>query len=303
MSQKGQNLVFMSEDEARLHVENLRWPNGPVCPHCKSSDVYEMEGDSIRAGLRRCRKCKKQFTVTVGTIFEDTHLPLSIWIQAFHLICTSKKGISALQLQRNLGIGSYRTAWFLAHRIRLAMKCQPKPDSFKSIVEVDETYIGGRTPNRRGRGTRKTPVVVVVERGGNAYSKPVDRVTSLNLRNVIKECTAPTADIYTDEFSSYRGFNKHFPGRHQFINHSLKEYSRNGINTNTAESYFAVLKRGIRGVYHHVSKKHLHRYCAEFEFRWNGRKIDDLERRDLAIKQADQKLLRYRDAVQQVCSY
>ncbi|HEY1662334.1 MAG TPA: IS1595 family transposase [Verrucomicrobiae bacterium] len=298
-SQKGQSLPNMTEYEARMHLEGIRWPNGPVCPQCKSSNVYEMQGMSIRPGLRRCRECKKQFTVTVGTIFEDSHLPLSIWIQAFHLICASKKGISSLQLQRNLGLGSYRTAWYLSHRIRLAMKTNPK--NFTGTVEVDETYVGGKPPagikSKRGRGTYKTPVVVVVERDGRAYSRPVDRVTSANLRNVIRECAADASAIHTDEFASYRSLSKHFAAKHEFVNHGEGEYSRNGVNTNTAESYFALLKRGIRGTFHHISKKHLHRYCNEFEFRWNSRKHLDLDRRDWALKHTEDKLLRFRELV------
>jgi transposase-like protein len=154
-----------------MYIENLRWPSGPICPHCRSSNAYEMEGKSIRPGLKRCRDCRKQFTVTVGTIFEDSHLPLSIWVQAFHLICASKKGISSLQLQRNLGLGSYRTAWYLSHRIRLAMKSHPK--NLTGIIQVDETYVGGNPAGikrKRGRGTSKTPVVVVVEKHGNGIN-------------------------------------------------------------------------------------------------------------------------------------
>jgi transposase-like protein len=297
-SQKGQNLPNMTEDEARMYIENLRWPSGPICPHCRSSNAYEMEGKSIRPGLKRCRDCRKQFTVTVGTIFEDSHLPLSIWVQAFHLICASKKGISSLQLQRNLGLGSYRTAWYLSHRIRLAMKSHPK--NLTGIIQVDETYVGGNPAGikrKRGRGTSKTPVVVVVEKHGNAYSKPIYRVTAANLRNAIKECTVDVTAIHTDEFPSYRSLSKHFPVKHEIVHHSRREYARNGVTTNTAESYFALLKRGIHGVFHNVSKKHLHRYCAEFEFRWNSRKIQDLDRRDQALKQVENKLLRFSSLV------
>lgn len=165
-TQKGQHLADLTEEQARFYVESLLWPNGPVCSHCKGKNVYRMEGESFRAGLLRCRDCSKQFTVTVGTIFEDSHLPLRVWVRAFHLICSSKKGISALQLQRNLGLGSYRTAWHLAHRVRTAMKCGPLATKLAGTVEVDETYVGGKALGKGHKAgwDNKTPVVSMVER-------------------------------------------------------------------------------------------------------------------------------------------
>src|SRR5208283_1389563 len=299
---KGQQLPEMAENEAREHIEKLLWPDGPVCPHCQSKEVYKMKGDTIRPGLYRCRnrKCEKPFTVTVGTIFEDSHIPLATWIKAFHLMCSSKKGVSALQLQHNLGLGSYRTAWHMAHRIRLAMKCEPLAGGLTGIVEVDEAYIGARKPrpgtgpHKRGRGTKKAPIVVLVERGGNAHCHPVDAVNAKNLKGAIKELVDKSATIHTDEFSSYIGIGKHFAGGHKVVNHGEGEYSHDGVNTNTAESYFSLLKRGVHGIFHHVSKKHLHRYCSEFEFRWNGRELNDVERRTLALQQAPGKRLMYK---------
>src|SRR3954467_13900752 len=172
-TQKGQHLQDLTEDQARALVEKLLWPNGPACRHCGSVDVYRMEGASVRPGLLRCRDCKKQFTVTVGTIFEDSHIPLRMWVRAFHLMCSSKKGISALQLQRNLGLGSYKTAWHLAHRIRLAMKYEPVAGLLKGTIQCDETYIGadrtkihhvrkGEQRRKRGRGTDKAIVFALV---------------------------------------------------------------------------------------------------------------------------------------------
>jgi transposase-like protein len=303
-SQKGNELPELTEDQAREHIEKLLWPDGqPVCRHCGSVRAYRMQGATCRPGLCRCRDCGKQFTVTVGTIFEDSHLPLAKWVKAIHLMTSSKRGISALQLQRNLGIGSYRTAWFMAHRIRLAMKCEPVAGMLKGTVEVDETYVGGKPrpgtgPHKRGRGTSKAPVVVLVERGGNARSHPVERVDAKCLKGAILSCVDRSATINTDELNSYDGIGANFAGGHQTVNHSAGQYvGPNGEHCNTAESYFALLKRGVYGTFHHVSKKHLHRYCDEFSFRWNGRKVTDKERREQAMKQVEGKRLYYKTPV------
>jgi transposase-like protein len=302
-SQKDQQLPNLTEDQARAHIEAIRWPNGPVCPHCGSVNVYRMAGESIRDGLLACRDCRGHFTVTVGTVMEDSHLPLSTWVRAFHLVATSKKGISALQLQRNLGIGSYRTAWHLAHRIREAMRCGSVAGKLKGEVQVDETYVGPsrhsknvksdpKNPRKRGRGTTKVPVMVLVETGGKAHSHPIDRLDSLSLKGAMEACIDPSASIVTDELRSYPKAAAGFAGGHRTVTHSAGEYvTRDGFHTNTAESYFALLKRGVHGTFHHVSKKHLHRYCNEFSFRWDGRKISDTERRDLAVLGAEGKRL------------
>jgi transposase-like protein len=302
---KGQDLPDMTEDEARMYIEKLLWPDGqPVCPHCGSVNAYKMQGDTCRPGLCRCRDCKKQFTVTVGTIFEDSHIPLAKWVKAVHLMCSSKKGISALQLQRNLALGSYRSAWFMAHRIRLAMKCEPLRGALAGNVEVDETYVGGKprkmakgTPAdapkpKRGRGTKKTPVVVLVERGGACKSMPVERVDAKTLRAALQESVHPSAVVMTDELAPYRiatvGYAKHCR-----VNHSEGEYVRGETHINTAESFFSLLKRGVYGVFHHISKKHMHRYCDEFDFRWGVRPLKDAQRREIAIQQARGKRLMY----------
>jgi transposase-like protein len=300
-TQRGQDTPELSEDEARAHLENLLWPNGPVCPHCEGQNVYKMKGSSIRPGLHRCRDCKKPFTVTVGTIFEDSHIPLAKWIKAFHLMCSSKKGISALQLQRNLGLGSYKTAWHMAHRIRLAMKCEPVAGMLKGTVEVDEAYIGGRPrpgtgPHKRGRGTKKAPIFVLVERNGNAYNRPVDRVDGDNLKTLIRDLVHPSSTISSDEYGAYIGIGKHFAGGHQVVKHRIGEYAREGVHNNTAESFFAILKRGVMGTFHQVGKRHLHRYCDEFSFRWNVRHISDSERRGIAIGQSVGKRLMFQEA-------
>lgn len=266
-----------------------------------------MAGATCRPGLCRCRDCKKQFTVTVGTIFEDSHLPLSKWVRAIHLISTSKKGISSLQLMRNLGLGSYQSAWFMSHRIRLAMRRGPQAGLLKGTVEVDETYVGGKPrktaggqPTGKGhvgRGTKKIPVVALVERNGNVRSHPVHMVDGLSLKTAIRSHVERTAAIVTDEFPAYRGIGTEFAGGHQVVHHGAGEYVRNGITTNTAESYFSLLKRGVHGTFHHVSTTHLHRYCDEFAFRWNGRKLDDITRRDMAMRGVEGKRMVYRKMV------
>jgi transposase-like protein len=290
----------LTEEQAREFLEGLRWPNGPYCPACRSKDVKRIpvnRNAGVRPGLIYCRECKTQFTVTVGTIFQDSHIPLDKWFLAFALMSSSKKGISALQLQRNLGLGSYRSAWFMAHRIRVAFSEGGLAELMKGTVEVDEAYVGGKPrkggpkggkrvgspkPERTGRPstktTNKTPVVALVQRDGSVITRVVDRVTSKNLKQVIREGVHPSARIMTDEFISYRGIGKEFAGGHHTVNHSKNEYARGDVTTNSAESFFALLKRGVYGTFHHVSRTHLHRYTDEFSFRWNHRKLNDGER-------------------------
>jgi transposase-like protein len=303
-SQKGQSIPNFDEDQARKFFEDRRWPNGPVCPHdnCGSTDVYRIGGTGHRPGLFECRSCKGHFTVTVGTVMEDSHLPLSVWAKAFHLMATSKKGFSALQLQRNLGLGSYRTAWFLAHRIREAMRCEPIAGMLKGDVQADETWVGGKprpgSPDQRGKGiTKKQPVLVLVETNGRAQSQPIQSVSGATIYPIMKAIIDPSSRIVTDEATHYRHAGDGFAD-HAQVNHRADQYvTADGFTTNTAESYFALLKRGHYGVYHHMSKKHLHRYCTEFDFRWNGRTFKDSERRDAAIKGAEGKRLFYKSPV------
>jgi hypothetical protein len=304
-SQKGQQVPHFTEDEARAYFERLRWSDGPFCVHCGSVNVYRLQGKATRPGLLECRDCREQFTVTVGSVMEDTHLPLATWARAFHFMCSSKKGMSALQLQRNLGIGSYRTAWFLAHRIREAMRCEPVASKLSGAVQADETYVGAsrhgkvkpkdRAPKKRGRGTDKAAVLVLVETNGRARSQPIERVDAVTLKSAMEASIDPSACIVTDELKSYPRAASGFAGGHQTVKHSAEEYvNADGFHTNTAESFFALLKRGVYGTFHHVSRKHLHRYCNEFDFRWDGRFISDAERRDLAVKGAEGKRLYYR---------
>ncbi|MDO8684159.1 MAG: IS1595 family transposase [Armatimonadota bacterium] len=301
------DVARLTEDEARERLEAIRWPDGPICPQCSSREITRIEGkaEDVRDGLLQCRKCRTQFTVTVGTVMQGSHITLRQWVQAFHLMCSSKKGISALQLQRNLGLGSYRSAWHLSHRIRLAMQADPMAAMLAGTVEVDETYIGGKprkgnpggvekSKSKRGRGTKKTPVLLLVQRGGNAFSKPIENVNGKTLKGAIKEMVDKNSRIVTDEWTAYNGISKHFAGGHHTVNHGAGEYARGDISTNTAESYFALLKRGVNGVFHHISKQHLHRYCGEFDFRWNYRGVTDGERTVEAVKGMVGKRLVYR---------
>jgi transposase-like protein len=295
----------LTEDEARAILEGIRWPNGIACPHCGGMDIIRIAGMAkrVRDGLLRCNDCHQQFTVMVGTIMEGSHIALRQWLEAFYAMSSSKKGISALQLQRNLGIHSYRSAWFLAHRIRAAMaKNSLMNDKLKGVVEVDETYVGGKprkdgTIHKRGSGTKKTPVVAIVERGGKAISKPIDIVNHRNLSTAIREVVSRQSTIMSDESHNYCGIGRDFEGGHKSVKHTAGEYVNGDISTNTVESYFALLKRGVHGIFHHISKRHLSRYCDEFSFRWDFRKVNDGTRAEAAIRGADGKRLTYKRIV------
>lgn len=304
---------FLSHEAAVEYLETLRWANGRVCPHCGVVDSDEREHYRIKRKasarkLWKCYSCRKQFTVTVGTIFEDSHIPLNKWLYAFYLLCASKKGMSALQLQRMLDV-SYKSAWFMCHRIRWAMAEPAFTEKLSGVVEADETYIGGKARNRKkrydadpnrniGRGKNKAPVMVVVERGGRAKSKHIANVTGETLKGVIREHVDTAARMMTDAYPSYRGLEHEF-ATHEVINHQLDEYVRGDVHTNTAENFFAILKRGVTGVYHHWSEAHLHRYLSEFDFRYNNRQangVDDAERTRRALLGAEGKRLMYRDS-------
>jgi len=287
---------FNNEDAARQLLEHLRWPSGPVCPHCGATDVYRLEGKAtstkpVRKGVLKCKACRKQFTVTVGTIFEDSHIPLHKWLLAIQLLCSSKKGMSAHQLHRILSV-TYKSAWFMAHRIRYAMS-QPPLAKLQGIIEADETYIGGKAHGKRGRGAEnKIPVFALVERNGDVRSFKTERVTAKNLKGIIREHVDKSATIMTDEFLAYKGLGREF--NHQTVNHGIGEYVNGLAHTNTAEGYFSLIKRGIVGVYHHVSSKHLSLYLDEFNFRYNGRKLNDSSRTLSAIASTEGKRLMLR---------
>ena len=289
------------ETAAVEFMEAQRWGSNPTCPHCESSEVYQMKN---RAGIRnsrylwRCRACSEQYTVRIGTVYEDSRLPMKHWCFAFWRACASKKGVSAREIQRHCQI-SYKSALFLMHRIRFAMTPEITP-RLKGKIECDETYVGGKPRpgtgyHKRGHGTKKTPVFAMVERDGSIHRRVVADVTGKTLKSAIRQCVDQKSTIITDEFRAYSGIGKSFTGGHESVFHSQGEYARGDIHTNTAESSFAILKRGITGIYHAVSKEHLHRYVSEFDFRWNTRKLNDGQRTALAIQGALGKRLTYEE--------
>lgn len=287
----------LTEDEARAYLEAIRWPEGPICPHCGCFErIGKLEGEAHREGLYKCYDCRSQFTVTVGTVMHRTKIPLRKWVLAFHILCASKKGVSALQLQRMLGLGSYRTAWHMAHRIRLAMREEPLATMLKGQVEADETYIGGKSRRGiRGRGSeRKTPVLALVERNGRVRAKPVERVNAEELKGAIREHVDRSSSIHTDEWAAYTGIGREFEGGHYVVRHKQGEYAAGPASTNTAESYFSLLKRAVYGAHHHVSKRHLGRYLDGQSFLWNTRHLSDGVRTEAAIRGTHGKRLTYK---------
>jgi transposase-like protein len=297
--------LFVDEDAARQFIESKIWPNGTTCPHCGTGDPYTLTAKPeskkpVRKGVYKCRSCRKQFTVRIGTIFEDSHLPFSKWIMALHLMTSSKKGISSLQISRELDI-DIKSAWFVTHRIREAMRQDGPFSPFTGITEVDETYVGGKPrykgTSKRGRGTDKQPVMVLVERDGIARAKPIENVDATRLKTEIAVNVAKAAIVMTDELPAYLGIRDD-DKLHRRVKHGAGEYVRvdeDGlkVHTNTAESFFCLLKRGHYGTFHQLSKKHLHRYCDEFSFRWNHRHVSDGQRMVEAIKGASGKRLVY----------
>ena len=303
------SLIYRDEEAARRHFEALRWPDGPICPHCGSVDnAAELKGKSTRPGVYKCRDCRKPFTATIGTLYERSHIPLHKWLLATHLLCSSKKGMSAHQLWRMLGFGSYRTAWFMAHRIREGMREARIVGQFGGdgeVVEADETYIGGKEANKhkskrsgvRGGARDKEPVLSLVERGGRAASHHVPDVTAATVRPIVLNAVARASRLHTDESRVYTSFADRYFSAHETVMHSAKEYVRDDVHTNSAESFFAILKRGIYGTYHHVSEAHLKRYLSEFDFRYNYRiklGFDDTDRANRAVKGVEGKRLTYR---------
>jgi transposase-like protein len=299
--------AFTDDNAAREAIELVMWPFGPVCPHCTGREkIGRVEGKSARPGLFYCGDCKKQFTVTVGTIFERSKVPLSKWWLAIHLLASSKKGISSHQLSRMLGV-SYQTAWFMTHRIREAMapmSGQPPMGGEGSIVEIDETFIGKREGVDRvksGHG-HKNVVLTLVERGGSARSFHVDSARKEDILPIVKANIDRKSRVMTDEAQMYAHLGDHFAG-HEAVEHSRKEYGytdhRTGrkINTNTIEGYYSIFKRGMKGVYQHCAEKHLHRYVAEFDFRYSHRValgVNDTDRAALIVEGARGKRLVYR---------
>lgn len=302
---------FHDEAAAYRFVEKRVWPEGPVCPHCGGVErVSKMKGASTRIGTYKCYQCRKPFTVKVGTIFESSHVPLHLWLQAIFLMASSKKGISSNQLHRTLGV-TLKTAWFMSHRIREAMRSgdlAPMGGAGK-IVEVDETYYGeqaerkpsaqrkGRPYTKRGKSGvgGKRAIVSLVERGGNVRSFHVAHASQVNVAQLVRENLDRETVLHTDESRLYLKVGEEMAS-HESVKHSAKEYVRGTVHTNTVENVFSVFKRGMRGVYQHCAEKHLHRYLAEFDFRYNARMalgVDDQTRADRALKGIVGKRLTY----------
>lgn len=321
-----QSKQYHDEEAARAHLEKIQWPDGPVCPHCGVvGNAYKLtakEGSKtpVRKGVYKCADCREQFTVTVGTIFEDSKIPLHKWLLAIHLMCSSKKGISAHQLWRNLWPvneetgkqgGSYRTAWFMAHRVRWALGQEPLAEKLKGIFEIDETWVGGKLERpekkmlRKGDtkktgfnpNANKTPVVTILQRDGTVRSMNAEIVTAEKLRPMVDQMIDKNnAHIMTDSATRLK-FSK-YGWKHSTVNHKRKEYSRHEdglvITTNTVEGYFSIFKRGVNGVFHHVGKQYLDQYLREFDFRYNMRKVADADRVTMAVKKTSGKRLMLR---------
>lgn len=304
---------FATEEAAYGWVESRLWPEGPVCPHCGGFErISKMQGKATRIGLYKCYQCRKQFRVTVGTIFEASHVPLNLWLQAMYLMASSKKGISSNQLHRTLGV-TLKTAWFMSHRIREAMAGDALgPLGGEGMtVEADETYFGQKEgpirPSERRNGlpftkggksgpSHKRAVVALVQRGGQVRSFHPERATKLAVVEIVKSNIAAESRFMTDESRLYVGLSAHF-GEHLTVKHSHGEYVRGDVYTNTVEGVFSIFKRGMKGIYQHCAEKHLHRYLVEFDFRYNNRLklgVNDLDRADNLLRGVVGKRLTYR---------
>lgn len=292
------NPIFHDNDAAREHLESILWPDGPYCPHCGEAEkIRKLQGKSHRPGLHVCNSCRGHFTVTVGTVLERSKIPLCKWVMGFHLMAASKKGVSAHQLHRMLGI-TYKSAWFMAHRIREAMReFNPGPVGGENkVVEADETFVGGKAKNaKRGKPIpKKEAVFSLVERDGKVRSFHVPSVNHRNLRPILVAHVDRKSYLMTDEAGLYKRVGREYAG-HGTVNHSIEEYVRGTFwHTNTIEGYFSIFKRGINGVYQHVSQKHLKRYLGEFDFRCNERDIDDTARAAKAVAGIKGKRITYR---------
>ncbi len=293
---------FQDADKAREYLEGIVWPDGPVCPHCGGFErIYPLNGNTTRDGLYKCGDCRKQFTVTVGTLFERSKVPLHIWLQAVYFMCSSKKGMSSHQLHRTLGV-TYKTAWFMTHRIREAMKDPVFKTSYKErlggknkVVEADETYwgnIGKQRWGARGAG-HKEKIFSLVERSGDVRSFHMEVISSQSVAAVMRKQIDEETDLMTDDFVVYQRVGREFK-THRTVRHTRGEYVRGPIHTNTVENYFSLLKRGLVGTFHHVGANHLKRYIGEFDFRYCNRHIDDVERTNRALAGIQGKRLFYR---------
>lgn len=289
---------FQDATAAREYLEATLWSNGPVCPHCGTiNNAYATK----KPGLYRCgeKECRKDFTVTVGTVFERSKVPLHKWLLASFLLCSSKKSMSSHQLHRTLGV-TYKTAWFMAHRIREAMNIEPEGQlgGGNEPVEVDETFWGNKDKHAPGARSyhHQMKVVSLVERNGEKRSFHVPNISPKTLRPILNAQIAAKARLMTDQAGVYEKIGPDFAS-HQVVNHTIKEYARGDVTTNTVESSFALLKRGLVGTFHHVGEQHLQRYVTEFDFRWNTRTklgFNDIQRTEIALKGIVGKRLTYR---------
>jgi transposase-like protein len=300
---------FRDEASAYAKLESVLWPQGPECPKCGVvNDAHKITANTakkVRHGLYRCNACKAQFTVTVGTVFESSHIPLHKWLQAAHLLNSSKKGISAKQIERTLQI-TYKSAWFMMHRLRVAMD-PIFQDTGRTMggegktLEMDETYIGQDPNNPRKKGARgykhKMAVFSLVERGGEVRSFHIDWADKELVSEIVRQNADRKSRHFTDGHAMYKNNGMQFEGGHDWVDHSREEYGRGEVHTNTIEGFFSIFKRGMKGIYQHCSEKHLDRYLAEFDFRYNNREAlgtDDVGRTDNALKGAKGKRLTYR---------
>jgi transposase-like protein len=294
----------INETAAAEFLEKQRWGNTPACPLCGDVEVYQMmsEGQRNKDYRWRCRGCEKMFTVRTGTVFAETRLPLRVWVYAIWKACSSKKGISALQLSREMEI-THKSALFILRRIRHGLGEVVEP-RLTGTIEVDELYVGGKPRykgvSKPGKGSDRTPVVGIVQRGGDVRFRMMERVTSMNIASFIAENADLTCRVITDEAPIYKFVGKHFEGGHEVVTHSAKEYVRKGtdVHSNTVEGVFSLIRRGVMGTFHSISRKHLPNYLNEFQFRWNTRKMDDGQRVAQAIKAIDGKRLQYRESVE-----
>jgi transposase-like protein len=295
-------LHFHSEEAAYAYVEARIWPEGPTCPHCGGVErIGKMGGKSTRIGAYKCYQCRKPFTVKIGTIFEASHVPLNVWLQAMYLIAGSKKGISSNQLHRTLGV-TLKTAWFMSHRIREAMRDGGLAGfgGNGGIVEVDETFIGRRAGREvRSGHSHKMKVLALIDRDSRrARSMVIDTLSSGEIIPLVLNNVSRESHIFTDEATQYKVVTRFFAS-HQTVNHKQDEYVRGMVHTNTVEGYFSIFKRGMRGIYQHCAEKHLHRYLAEFDFRYSNREangVDDRARADILLAGVVGKRLTYQRA-------
>jgi transposase-like protein len=291
---------FQDADKAREYLEALRWANGVICPHCGAvGDHYKLEGKSHRPGLYKCTDCREQFSVTVGTVFESSKIKLHIWLQACHLMSASKKGVSSKQLERMLGV-TYKTAWFMSHRIREAMTSGDAGllGGPGKVVEADETFWGNKGKQAPGARSyhHQMKVVSLVERDGTKRSFQVPNVNAKTLRPILNAQIDAKTRLMTDDANAYKQIGPDF-AEHGVVNHTAKEYARGDVTTNTVESSFALLKRGLVGTFHSVSEQHLQRYATEFDFRWNHRQklgFNDVQRTQALLQGIAGKRLTYR---------